>query len=58
MVCANVQASALTKLSKGDLTDVIKSLLTQGIDISAPVFFANAGGPNSLITGSGRAPRK
>ena len=55
MVCANVQASALTKLSKGDLTDIIKTLLTQRIDISAPVFFDNAGGPDSLISGSGTA---
>ncbi|KAK9909770.1 hypothetical protein WJX75_007218 [Coccomyxa subellipsoidea] len=46
------QASALTKLSKGDLTDIIKTLLTQRIDISAPVFFDNAGGPDSLISGS------
>ncbi|EIE18332.1 hypothetical protein COCSUDRAFT_60299 [Coccomyxa subellipsoidea C-169] len=46
------QGAALKKLEKGDISDIIKQLLTQRIDISAPVFFDNAGGPDSLISGS------
>ncbi|EIE18333.1 hypothetical protein COCSUDRAFT_68296 [Coccomyxa subellipsoidea C-169] len=46
------QGATLKKLEKGDISDIIKQLLTQRIDISAPVFFDNAGGPDSLIKGS------
>ncbi|KAK9917365.1 hypothetical protein WJX75_003560 [Coccomyxa subellipsoidea] len=44
------QASAVEKLQKGDLTDLITKILTPNINIQAPVFFQNNGGPQSAIT--------
>ncbi len=44
------QATAFKNLQSGDLTDIITKVLNPNIDIQAPVFFSNMGGPQSAIT--------
>jgi hypothetical protein len=44
------QGESLHKLSKGDISEVIKTALDNAVDISAPVFFANNGGPQSTLS--------
>lgn len=50
-----VQAGAFKKMQAGDFSDIVAKLLSPKVDIEAPVFFDNAGGPDSLISG-GCAP--
>ncbi|CAL8465614.1 g5150 [Coccomyxa elongata] len=52
-VAANMQkqAGAFKKMQGGDFSDIIAKLLSPKVDIEAPVFFDNAGGPDSLISG-------
>ncbi|CAL8470325.1 g9867 [Coccomyxa elongata] len=53
-VFANVQkqSESFQKLTKGDFSDIVTKILNPNIAISAPVFFANNGGPGSVILDS------
>ena len=56
IMCSELsQAGAFKKLQNGDISDIVAKLLSPKVDIQAPVFFDNAGGPDSLISG-GCAP--
>ena len=44
------QGESLNKLSKGDISEVIQTALTNAVSITAPVFFQNNGGPQSTLT--------
>lgn len=44
------QGESLQKLSKGDISEVIATALTNAVNIQAPTFFANGGGPQSTLT--------
>ncbi|BDA51464.1 hypothetical protein COCOBI_19-0190 [Coccomyxa sp. Obi] len=46
------QADAFKKMQSGDFSDIVSKLLSPTVDIEAPVFFDNAGGPASTISGS------
>jgi hypothetical protein len=48
MQCA--QAAKLQKLEHGDISGVLKTALENAVDIQAPVFFANSGGPQSTLS--------
>ncbi|BDA50676.1 hypothetical protein COCOBI_16-3520 [Coccomyxa sp. Obi] len=44
------QATAVKKLQSGDVTDILTKILSPNIQITAPVFFSNAGGSGTAIT--------
>ncbi|CAL8465081.1 g4616 [Coccomyxa elongata] len=44
------QASAVKKLQSGDFTDILTKILNPNIQITAPIFFSNQGGPDTAIT--------
>ena len=46
------QGESLHKLSKGDISEVIATALTNAVNIQAPTFFANGGGPQSTLLSS------
>ncbi|CAL8465613.1 g5149 [Coccomyxa elongata] len=45
------QAGEFKKMQSGDFSDIVGKLLSPKVDIQAPVFFHNGGGPDSLISG-------
>lgn len=50
MQCA--QAAELQKLEHGDISGILSTALKNAVDIQAPVFFANGGGPQSTLSSS------
>ncbi len=46
------QAAELQKLEHGDISSILKTALENAVDIQAPVFFANGGGPQSALSSS------
>ncbi|CAL8465080.1 g4615 [Coccomyxa elongata] len=44
------QANAVKRLQSGDITDILTKILSPNIQITAPVFFNNAGGSDTAIT--------
>ena len=50
MRCA--QAAELQKLEHGDISGILSTALKNAVDIQAPVFFANGGGPQSTLSSS------
>ena len=45
----DVQSESFKKFTAGDFSDIIAKVLNPKIAISAPVFFANNGGPGTAI---------
>ena len=54
MQCA--QAAELQKLEHGDISGILSTALKNAVDIQAPVFFANDGGPQSTLSSSSAHP--
>ncbi len=46
-----LQAGAFKKMQSGDFSEIVRKLLSPKVEIEAPVFFHNGGGPDSLISG-------
>lgn len=48
----SLQAAELQRLEHGDISGILKKALENAVDIEAPVFFANDGGPQSTLSSS------